>query len=179
MKESEAIELFKKTRKDDSGFNQKAVDYNDELWNQIRSQISEFDIKEERIRQAKRKKKTKKEETVWFEEYKGLKSTSFSEENWERIKKDLPLRLLKPFMPKRLNSRNSREAWGRRIYVVKKDPDYGITKGYCAYDAESGLFIGYQRDKEKLLDFIEDKILEKEEVLIQAIKKDDECIQRI
>ena len=173
MKESIAIDLYSKKLKEyKNSHDQKHVDEINSLWNDLKRDITDWDVTNERISNEKQKKQNAKNRIKItiddYEEFEGQKSSDFSEENWERIKQNKPMKLLDIFMPKRLNNRNSAELWDRKIYIAKKTADFMESKLFHAYDLETGIFLASNRNKKKLIDFCKNKILKQEEDIDNA-----------
>lgn len=173
MLESVAIEILaKKTREYADSFKQEHVDELLKLWKDLQRDIQVWDVTDARIADQKQKAlnaKNKIKITIDdYEEFNGMKSSDFSEENWERLKQGKPLKLLKIFMPKRLNARNSVELWDRKIYIAKKTADFIDSKLFHAYDLKTGIFLAAHRDKKFLIEFCKDKILKFEEEIDDA-----------
>jgi len=173
MKESVAIDLVATKIKLYKGSNcQKHVDEINNLWYDLKRDITDWDTTNERIANQKQKQLNAKNRIKItiddYEEYNGLKSSNYSEENWERLKQDKPLKLLTIFMPKRLNARNSIELWDRKIYIAKKTADFMESKLFHAYDLETGIYLAAHKDKTKLIAFCKDKILKQEEEIDDA-----------
>lgn len=173
MKESVALEMLAKMRKQNENKNcQKLVDAENKLWKDLQRDITMWDITQPRLekeKQAKLNAKSKIKITVDdFEMFNGLKSSNYSEDNWERIKEGKPLKLLSIFMPRRLNARNSTELWDRKIYIAKKTADFLESKLFHAYDLTTGVFLASHRDKKKLIYFCKNKILKHEEDIEDA-----------
>lgn len=173
MKESEAIELLAQKRKQiGDTFEQKDATYIINFWSDLQKSIVVWDVTEQRLAEQKQKllNATNKQKITIdeYEEFNGLKSTSFSEENWERIKQGKPTKLLSIFMPKRLNARNSVELWDRTVYIAKKTSDFMDSKIFHAYDLKTGIFLAAHSDKQKLIDFCKKMILQREEEIDDA-----------
>lgn len=173
MKESLALSILSERRKQyENTNNQQDVDLILNLWKDLQRDITAWDIKDERTARQKQSLlnviNNKKITIDDYEEFNGMKSTDYSEENWERIKQNKPTKLLSIFMPKRLNARNSIELWDRTIYIAKKTSDFMESKLFHAYDLKTGIFLAAHRDKEKLISFCKEKILQKEEEIDDA-----------
>lgn len=173
MLESVAIDIYIAKCKEHTNSNcQLDVDETLKLWKDLQRDIQVWDITDARLakeKQSKQNAKNKVKITVDdYEEYKGKKSSNYSEENWERLKQDKPMKLLSIFMPKRLNARNSVELWDRKIYIAKKTADFMDSKLFHAFDLKTGIFLAAHRDKKKLIAFCKDKILKHEEEIDDA-----------
>jgi len=115
----------------------------------------------------KKKNKVKEEAGVYEKEeiFNGRKSSAYSKENWERLKKGLPVKLPQIFLPKRLDSRNSITVYGRKIYIVKKNENMTPVKLFAAYDAKTGILLCASWKRDKIEGFLIENLLDKIEYL--------------
>lgn len=176
MKESVAVALYcKELNKIGDTFEQKKHDELQFYWDSLQLSITDWDMKHKREAEQKekyqRQQDQKNAKKIEHEVFKGRKSTDFSEENWKNFKQGKPLKLLDIFKPKRLNARNSVELWDRKVYLVKKTADYQASKLYHAYDLETGIQLAVDYDKQNLIKFVKQKILEEEDLIDEFATK--------
>jgi hypothetical protein len=140
-------------------------DLTEALEERNRDEYEKFKVREA-DQKTKADNKRKRESTT-------LDPADYSEENWENLQKGRPFRLIQIYMPKRLNSRNSFDIYGRKFYVVKKNHDGSMTKTYRAFDIKTRIYIAGHANKKTLEKLLIKLILEKEEEIDEQAKAYD------